>query len=41
MVYNYSEICHVASKKSGVRHVLSWVKRGQDPKFHDSGFFGG
>ena len=27
------------NKKIGIRHVLSWAKRAQDPKFHGSGTF--
>ena len=27
--------------KSGLRHVLSWTKLGLEPKFHESGTFGG
>ena len=27
--------------KIGLRHVLSWPKLGLEPKFHESGTFGG
>ena len=27
--------------KSGLRHVLSWPKLSLEPKFHDTGSFGG
>ena len=27
--------------KIGIRHVLSWLKLGLEPKFHEPGTFGG
>ena len=35
------ESVKMKNSKIGLRHVLSWPKVGLEPKFHESGTFGG
>ena len=35
------ESVKIKNSKIKLRHVLSWTKREQDPKFHEGGTFGG